>query len=78
MALAPVYCHNHVLGNLTAAQLRAHLEKNAAGGPFYEREISRYLQEAFFGPGTREDWRTTVLRATGEELNPAYFVRTLH
>ncbi len=77
VALAPVYYHNYVLGHLTAAQLRRHLEA-VVGGPFYESEIAgRYLQEAVFGPGARDDWRTTVLRATGEELNPAYFVETL-
>ena len=78
VALAPVYYHNYVLGNLTAAQLRHHLEKDIAGGPFYESEIAgRYLQEAFFGPGARDDWKTTVLRTTGEELNPDYFVKSL-
>jgi peptidyl-dipeptidase A len=78
VALAPVYYHNYVLGNLTAAQLRHHLEKDVVGGPFYEHELSgRYLQEAFFGPGARDDWKTTVLRATGEELNPDYFVKAL-
>ena len=78
VALAPVYYHNYVLGHLTAAQLRRHIEKNVIEGPLYEHELSgRYLQEAFFGPGARDDWRTTVLRATGEELNPAYFVETL-
>ncbi len=79
VALAPVYYHNYVLGHLTAAQLRRYLEENVVVGPFYESEIAgRYLQEAVFGPGARDDWRTTVLRATGEELNPAYFVETLH
>ncbi len=78
VALAPVYYHNYVLGHLTAAQLRRHIEKNVVEGPLYEHELSgRYLQEAFFGPGARDDWRTTVLRATGEKLNPAYFVETL-
>jgi peptidyl-dipeptidase A len=78
VALAPVYYHNYVLGYLTAAQLRHHLEKDIVGGPFYEHELSgRYLQEAFFGPGARDDWKTTVLRATGEELNPDYFVTSL-
>jgi peptidyl-dipeptidase A len=78
IALAPVYYHNYVLGNLIAAQLRYHLEKHVVGGPFYEHEMSgRYLQEAFFGPGAREDWRNTVLRATGDLLDPKYFVETL-
>jgi peptidyl-dipeptidase A len=78
VALAPVYYHNYVLGHLTAAQLRHHLEKDIVGGPFYEHELSgRYLQDAFFGPGARDDWKTTVLRATGEKLNPSYFVGNL-
>jgi peptidyl-dipeptidase A len=78
VALAPVYYHNYVLGYLTAAQLRRHIEKNIVGGPYFKHELSgRYLQEVLFGPGARDDWRTTVLRAAGEELNPAYFVETL-
>jgi len=45
---------------------------------FYENEIAgRYLQEAVFGPGARESWRDTVLRATGEALDPRYFVGSL-
>ena len=78
VALAPVYYHNYVLGHLTAAQLRRHIEKNVVEGPLYEHELSgRYLQEVFFGPGAHDDWRMTVLRATGERLNPAYFVDML-
>ena len=78
VAVAPIYYHNYVLGHLTAAQLRRYLEDNVAGGPFYNSELAgRYLQEAIFGPGARDDWETTVLRATGEELDPDYFVRSL-
>lgn len=78
VAVTPVYYHNYVLGHLTAAQLRRHLEENVVEGPFYESETSgRYLQEAVFGPGARDDWRATVVRATGEELNPRYFVEAL-
>jgi peptidyl-dipeptidase A len=78
VGVAPVYYHNYVLGHLTAAQLRNYLDTSVAQGPFFLNEVSgRYLIEAVFGPGAREDWRTTVLRATGEELNPDYFVSTL-
>jgi len=78
VAVAPVYYHNYVLGHLTAAQLRRHVEEHVVGGPLYESELAgRYLQEAVFGPGARDDWKTTVLRATGEELSPAPFVETL-
>ena len=79
VAIAPVYYHNYVLGHLTAAQLRNHLEKQVVGGPFFTSELAgRYLLEAVFGQGARENWEHTVLRATGEELNPAYFIETLH
>jgi peptidyl-dipeptidase A len=78
VALAPVYYHNYVLGYLTAAQLRRHLEKDVVGGPFFTSELAgRYLQEAVFSQGARDDWENTVLRATGERLNPDYFVKSL-
>jgi peptidyl-dipeptidase A len=78
VAVAPVYYHNYVLGNLISAQLRNHLEAHVTHGPFYENEVAgRYLAEAFFGPGARENWQDTVLRATGEPLSAGHFVRTL-
>jgi peptidyl-dipeptidase A len=78
VALAPVYYHNYVLGHLIAAQLRNHLEEDIVEGPFYEHALAgRYLQEAFFGPGARNNWEDTILGATGEKLNPDYFVKSL-
>jgi peptidyl-dipeptidase A len=78
VAVAPVYYHNYVLGHLISAQLRNHLEKHVTHGPFYENEVAgRYLIESFFGPGARENWRDTVLRATGEPLSAEHFVRSL-
>ncbi len=41
-------------------------------------EVSgRYLLEAVFGAGARNKWEDLVLGATGERLNPDYFVKTL-
>jgi peptidyl-dipeptidase A len=78
VAIAPVYYHNYVLGHLIAAQLRHHLEERVAGGPFFISEVAgRYLLEAVFGPGARNNWEDAVLRATGEKLNPDYFVESL-
>jgi len=78
VATVPVYYHNYVLGHLISAQLKNYLETYITRGPFYEHEAAgRYLIEAVFGPGAREDWQTTVLRATGERLNPDYFVHSL-
>jgi peptidyl-dipeptidase A len=78
VAVAPVYYHNYVLGHLTAAQLKHHLEERVTGGPFFMSEVTgRYLLEALFGPGARNSWQDTVLGATGERLNPEYFVQSL-
>ncbi len=78
VAVASVYYHNYVLGNLIAAQLRHHLEEHVVGGPFFMSEVAgRYLQEALFGPGARNRWEDVVLGATGERLNPNYFVNSL-
>ena len=78
VATAPVYYQNYVLGNLIAAQLRDYLENHITHGPFYENEVAgRYLLESFFGPGARENWRDTVLRATGEPLDPRHFVHSI-
>ena len=77
VAVAPIYYHNYVLGHLTAAQLRHHLEE-VAGKPFFRSETAgRYLQEAIFGPGARSDWEETILHATGETLNSDYFAKYL-
>jgi peptidyl-dipeptidase A len=80
VAVAPVYYHNYVLGNLIASQLRHYLEKQVTGGePFFMSEVAgRYLQEAVFGPGARNNWKDTVLGGTGERLNPHYFVKSLN
>jgi peptidyl-dipeptidase A len=79
VAVAPIYYHNYVLGHLIAAQLRHHLEEKVASEPFFMSEVAgRYLQEAVFGPGARNGWEDAVLGATGERLNPDYFVNSLH
>jgi peptidyl-dipeptidase A len=80
VAVAPVYYHNYVLGSLIAAQLKNHLEKYVTGdAPFFASEVSgRYLKEAIFGPGARNSWQETIRGATGERLNPDFFLSSLH
>ena len=78
VALAPVYYHNYILGHLTAAQLRYHLEERVIGGSFFMSELAgRYLLEAVFAPGARNTWEDTILGVTGERLNPNYFIKSL-
>ncbi len=78
VAVAPVYYHNYLLGELISAQLRNYLESHITRGPFYSNEVTgRYFLESFFGPGARENWRDTILRATGEPLNAEHFAEAL-
>jgi peptidyl-dipeptidase A len=77
VALTPVYYHNYVLGHLFATQHRNHLERHVVSGTFFVSEVAgRYLQVAVFCPGAHDNWENTVLRVTGEKLNPNYFVKT--
>jgi len=51
IAVAPVYYHKYVLGNLISGQLRGHLEAHVTHGPFYENEVvGRYLVEGSLAP----------------------------
>ena len=73
IALEPVYYQNYELGILVAAQVRHHLERDV-GGVVGREEAGKWLRERFFQPGAREDWSTHVKTATGEALNPRYFI----
>jgi peptidyl-dipeptidase A len=73
VALVPVYYHNYELGHLMAAQLRKRLEKDA-GGIVGQPAAGRWLIDKVFSPGASLDWRTLIEMATGEPLNPRYFI----
>lgn len=76
VALAPVYYQNYQLGHLISAQLIDRLNKHS-GGIVGKQAAGDWLKERFFRPGAREDWVAHVKTATGEELNPRYFVEGL-
>jgi peptidyl-dipeptidase A len=76
IALYPVYYHNYELGHLTAAQLLKALDREA-GGLVGRPQAGRWLIEKWFRPGAREDWAAHIRSATGEALNPDYFVQAL-
>jgi peptidyl-dipeptidase A len=75
VALAPVYYHNYELGHLMAAQLRKRL-KEAAGGIVGRPAAGRWLIDRVFSPGASLDWRGLIEQATGEPLNPRYFMES--
>ncbi len=76
VALYPVYYHNYELGHLVMAQVHDRLVSQA-GGLAGRPAAGQWLRERFFAPGNREPWAGHVRSATGEPLDPQYFVRSL-
>lgn len=83
-AVAPVYYHNYMLGELFAAQLRATLARlDQQTGPTSKlsfngkREFGRFLTEKIFRPGMRQPWPQFVKSSTGEELTAKHFAAEL-
>jgi peptidyl-dipeptidase A len=75
VALAPVYYHNYLLGDLMASQLDRFLA-GEIGTPFwFERtETAALLTDRLFRHGARRPWNETLARATGSGLDPAAYV----
>ena len=76
IALEPVYYQNYELGVLVAEQARHHLVREV-GGIVGRRKAGKWLIERFFRPGARLEWSAHVESATGEALNPRYFIDAL-
>ncbi|CAA9537926.1 MAG: hypothetical protein AVDCRST_MAG79-1560, partial [uncultured Thermoleophilia bacterium] len=79
LALAPVYYHNYLLGEITAAQLEWALERETgSSSPAANPEAAgQLLEERFLRPGRSVRWDALVERATGAPLTPDHLVSTL-
>jgi peptidyl-dipeptidase A len=73
MALAPVYYHNYALGLLVTAQFDWQI-RNVAGGFVGRVAAGDWLKKQVFQQGARQAWTEHIVSATGEPLNPSYFV----
>lgn len=73
LALAPVYYHNYVLGELTTSQLERWIERET-GALIANPDAGRLLIDHFFAHGARYTWDELIEVATGEPLRPQYFV----
>ncbi len=73
LALHPVYYQNYILGELSASQMKRHIEANL-GGLVNNPRAGRFLVERVFRPGAVREWDSALEYATGEKLNPRYFV----
>lgn len=78
LSLSPVYYHNYLLGELMASQVSAAVrretglaaEHSVAGDP----GVGAFFRERIFSPGATLPWNEHLQRATGEPLNPRWFV----
>ncbi len=76
VAVAPVYYHNYLLGELLASQLeRTCVER--CGGLVGSAEAGRLLRERLFAPGAATRWDELIESATGKPLSAADFAAGL-
>ena len=73
----PLYAHNYLLGELIAAQMYHHIrqdnDKIAAN-----KAIRHYLVQNYYRFGRRHDWPHILEWATGEKLNPQYWLERVN
>lgn len=70
LAVAPVYYHNYLLGELFAAQLRGRSRaENVADG----EALGEFFRKRVFEPGASVTWDALVLNATGAPLSARHF-----
>jgi len=64
----PVYYQNYILAEMIAAQTIAYLQRKY-GRLLNNTEVSKFLIENYYGPGSSIDWPEKIERATGQKLN---------
>ncbi|MCB9519664.1 MAG: M2 family metallopeptidase [Myxococcales bacterium] len=75
-AIAPVYYHNYVYGELLASQLRARIAEDSRTPSLVDNVwAGESLILGVFRPGASLRWDRLVERATGTPLDAAHFVR---
>jgi peptidyl-dipeptidase A len=72
VAVAPVYYHNYLLGELLAARLRAECERRF-GGLVGSADAGAYLRADVFAPGASMRWDALVTSASGSPLSAQDF-----
>jgi peptidyl-dipeptidase A len=76
---SPVYNRHFIYAFLLCAQIRHYLEAHCAQryngiDCFDWPAVGRFFTERLFSPGAKYPWTQLVEMATGEKLNPAYFL----
>jgi peptidyl-dipeptidase A len=74
IALAPAYYQNYLLGRMMSLQWMDWLFKHE-GGIVGRPAAGRFFIEKVYQPGNTMHWNDALEYATGEKLNPDYFVQ---
>ncbi len=82
LATSPVYYHNYQLGEMIASQLLHALRTQILVGETESAlvtspKVGEWLRDKVFYPGALRPWEEWLEHATGEKLNPQYFVADL-
>lgn len=82
LATAPVYYHNYLIGEMAASQILNHLTSSVlADGDNADLvnspTVGEYMRHKLFQPGATRAWDAWIEQATGEPLNPDWFVQQL-
>lgn len=74
-AIAPVYYHNYLLGEMSASQIECFIENRLGDQPLIRQpHAGQWLKEQLFWKGAERPWNETLKMLTGEKLNPKYFL----
>ena len=76
IALAPVYYHNYEFGYCIAAQIEAKV-KEQFGNLINNKAAGEWLIQNYIKPSSVYEWKRHIKEATGETLNPGYFIKSL-
>ncbi len=74
IALAPAYYQNYLLGRMMSLQWDGWLREHI-GGIIGRQAAGDFFRERIFAPGNTMHWNDALEFATGEKLNPDYFVQ---
>jgi len=82
IALYPVYYQNYMMGELLASQLYYYINEKVLNNSADEsasfvnkKDVGEYLKNLFFSYGSVYKWDNLIKIATGEKLNPDYWVK---
>ncbi len=76
IAVAPVYYHTYLYGDLLSSQLATALRREA-GGLVDVPAAGRFLEERWFRPGLSLRWDELIEHATGEPLTPRHYAEDI-